>query len=370
MYDTVSNSLTEALKREGKVIYDGMNNTPINVIFRRNSDKNNTTDRVSIFYPIQENIKQGQILNYKNNSYIALNQETAENDIYYKSDLLKINTTINMIAGSEEISIKCYAGNLQSVNLITSEVISVVGGTLSLIAEDNEQSRKLDINNTFIALGATWKIVNLIYKTGICYIYVERTQDSGTAVNYTLSIVANDEYNVEDTAILTATAMADTTVITNATITWKSSDDTIATITNDGQLTCLAEGTVTITATWQEHDITETKVLTISEAAPVVQNIATITYTGSPEIKSGGSAKTFTANFTDSEGTVLSLIPIWSLDLTEAQTGKVIITEQTGNIIKLKCEMDYDIMFTSFDLHLSDSEDTCSTTQKIDIISL
>lgn len=370
MYDMLTSQFNDAIAREGKIITSANGNTSYICLFRINSDKNSTKDRTTIYYPANSNIVQGQLLKYKNDYYIALNKETAENEVYYKSDLLKVNTEIYTLVNGNELYIKCFADDLQSVNLITSEMITTVGGNLELLAEDNTDSRKLAIDSTFVALGATWKIINLYFKSGICYIYVERTASSSTTTSYTLSINAADTYNVTDTALLTATAMADTTVINNATITWTSSDSSIATITSSGQLTCIAAGTVAITATWVEHNITATKSLTLSVIAPVVAYTASITFTSPAVVKAGGSAKTFTAVFKDQAGAVVTLTPVWSFTFPSTITNQITIYAQADNYIKLKCADDTNMIGKSFQLNLSDSNNLCSTSLTVTIASL
>lgn len=370
MYDMLTSQFNDAISREGKIITSANGNTSYTCLFRINSDKNDTKSRITIYYSTMSNLTQGQLLKYKNNYYIAINQETAENEVYYKSDLLKMNTEINTIVNGYELYIKCFADDLTSIGLEYGTMITLLGGNLELITEDNIESRKLTINSTFISFGATWKIINLIYKDGICYVYVERTESSSTIINYTLSITANDTYNIDDTANLTATAMIDTTTIQNATITWNSSDTSIATITNSGQLECLASGTVTITATWIEHGITATKELTLSAATPPVTYTASISYTYNT-IKIGGSSRTFNAVFTDdSTGTIISLTPVWNLTLPNTITNQITIYEQADNYIKLRCADDKSLIGETFQLNLSDSDNLCNTSLTITIESL
>ena len=53
----------------------------------------------------------------------------------------------------------------------TFTTISTVGGNIELLTEDNQNSRLLAIDNTFNALGGTYKIINLYYKAGLAYMY-------------------------------------------------------------------------------------------------------------------------------------------------------------------------------------------------------
>lgn len=262
MYDTVNSAFTDALKREGKVINSYLDNTPYNVIFRRNSDTNKIQNTLTIYYSADSTVHAGQLLKYKGKTYLAINQETSENDTYLRSDLFETNASITSVLGGIESITPIYAYDLASVLGQGTSLVLTVGGNLKLITEDNATSRALTLNTVFVAMGGAWKIVNLIYKEGVAYIYVER--DSASAPVYTLSITSSDSYYVGDTAIFTATAKSGTDTITNATIQWSSSDTLIATIDSTGHVSFIAEGSVVFTALWVEHNLTATKSITIS----------------------------------------------------------------------------------------------------------
>lgn len=79
--------------------------------------------------------------------------------------------------------------------------------------------------------------------------------------------------NVGDTFKLTATvAPADAT---DPSLTWKSSDETVATIANDGTGATLKAGTADITATSKDGSIVATATVTVVEPAPKVDSIET-----------------------------------------------------------------------------------------------
>ena len=262
MYDTVNSAFSDALKREGKVITAYSDNTPYNVIFRRNSDTNKLQNTITIFYSADSNVHAGQLLKYKDKIYLSINQESAENDTYLKSDLRQTNAVMNYISGSTEFNVPAYAYDVNDALAVSSNTISIVGGNIKLIAENSAITRALKINDCFYALGGYWKIDNLIYKDNVIYIYVER---ESTSIIYTLSITSNDSYDRGTTAQFTAIAKAGDTVVTNANIIWNSSDTSKATVDSSGNVTFLANGSVDISAAWQEHSVSSTKSITVTE---------------------------------------------------------------------------------------------------------
>lgn len=62
------------------------------VVFRKNNDGLEDRDTSIIYYEIDAPVDIGTLLKYKGNYYIALNKETAENDVYYKSAIYCLAT--------------------------------------------------------------------------------------------------------------------------------------------------------------------------------------------------------------------------------------------------------------------------------------
>lgn len=280
MYDTVTEQFNEAIQREGKTISSYSNNTAYTVLFRKNSDSNSMNNKLTIFYPVTENISQGQLLTYKNATYITVNQETAENEVYYKSDLLQTNASIYVISNGIETSLPVYSYDISSPMAISSTTISVVSGNVHMISEYNDTSKKLEIDNTFDAIGRTWLIQNIVVKDNIVHLYCEV---QATSNKYAVSITASDSYGKGTISQLTSTATYGNTTITNATIAWSSSNTSIATIDNNGNASFLTNGSTTFTATWTEHDVSATKTINVN-AYSVYITPTTDTYTTSDSL--------------------------------------------------------------------------------------
>ena len=73
------------------------------------------------------------------------------------------------------------------------------------------------------------------------------------------------------TATLTATVTPENA--TNKAVTWKSSDDTIATVDNNGKVTAVKEGTATITVTTEDGNKTATCAVTVAAATVPVTGV-------------------------------------------------------------------------------------------------
>jgi hypothetical protein len=263
MYNTAYSAFSDALKREGKVITAYSDNTPYNVIFRTNKDTNQLTDRLTIFYSADSGIHAGQMLTYGNKHFLVLNQETPENNVYYKSDLLETNATINMIGSAGEVNMPVYAYDIADGLGQQDNVMSIISGNIHIIAEPNSIIKSLAISNQFDACGRHWKINNIISKDNIINLYCEVI--ATTPHTYSVTITANDSYHRGESAQLTAVAKQDDTIVNNISFVWTSSDISLATVDNTGLVNFLADGNVTITATWESQNVTGTKTIAITE---------------------------------------------------------------------------------------------------------
>jgi len=308
MYNTLNSAFTDALKREGKVITAYSDNTPYNVIFKRNSDTNQLQDKLTIFYPVSEGIHAGQLLTYGNKHFLTLNQESPENEIYFKSDLIETNATLHAITNGAEINVPVYAYDITNGLTQNNNVISLVSGDIHIIAEPS-LIQSLAIDSTFDAVGRHWKIDNIISKDNVKHLYCEVTQTTHT---YTVTITGNDAYHRGESAQLTATAKEDSTIINNASFVWTSSDTSLATVDNTGLVQFVGDGNVTITATWTTQNVSGTKQIAITEPDSYSLSItANDTYTtaDTPTLtaiaqKNGTTDSTATITWTSSDTTV------------------------------------------------------------------
>jgi hypothetical protein len=263
MYNTAYSAFYDALKREGKIITAYSDNTPYNVIFRTNKDTNQLTDKLTIFYSADSGIHAGQMLTYGKKYFLVLNQETPESNVYYKSNLIETNAVINMITNAGEINMPVYAYDIADGLGQQNNVMSIISGNIHIIAEPNSIIKSLAINNQFDACGRHWKINNIISKDNIINLYCE--VDATTAHTYTVIITANDSYHRGESAQLTAVAKQDDTIVNNISFVWTSSDISLATVDNTGLVNFLADGNVTITATWESQNVSGTKTIAITE---------------------------------------------------------------------------------------------------------
>ena len=87
-----------------------------------------------------------------------------------------------------------------------------------------------------------------------------------------------------------------------------------------------------------------------------------ITYLNSPTIYVGGTAKTFTTIFKDSDGNILTGISaIWSTDISVADQTKILFTDKGNNTCTLKAINDMSLIGKVVRLSVTDINNIYST---------
>ena len=264
----LSDVFQQAMKREHKTVMVQETGEQFKCFFRKNNDGINRRDTMIMFYDVNAPVKVGALLLYGDNTYLTLNKETAENDVYYKSAIIRTNGVINTHSLSV-VGLPFYGDNVNNATATNTTNFNLINGNIEVMTEDNTLSRALKIDDLFNQWGRTWKITNLFYIDGICHIVLEINANVTPTYNYSLVLTNLTSFNVapEDIATITATAYCNDVEMTKATIIYFSSDTEVATIDSSGNISYLADGEVYFTATWQEQNISEsTGTVTVASA--------------------------------------------------------------------------------------------------------
>lgn len=301
MYSPLETVFESTMQREGRTVTAYTSGAEFKAFMRRNDDGNNFEDRITLYYPTNSPVVQGSLVSYGNRIYILVNRETEENDCYYKSSGLACNGMITLNNGNV-IGVPCYAYNMNGSLIDENQVISVIDGNMEFITESNSLSRQIDINHTFNEFGRTFKVNNIYYKDGILHLVTEVTTDETPTEHLNIIIDGLSDtvtYNVGDTVQLTATLYINN-VVTTGTVTWESTNTSVATIDGNGLVTFVGNGTVAFKAYWVEKDSQNTT----NTIGVGVSEVYLVAISGRSYINMGYT-RTYTATLTDGSGNEL-----------------------------------------------------------------
>ena len=349
--NTIQKQFSDALKREGKTITTYYKNETVPCLFRKNNDNNSTDNHITIFYDVSAPISQGQLLSFNGKCFITLNKETIENDYYNKSALLECNIDLPIVINGRIKNIPCHVGELQSPTVIEGKVITTLDGRLEIMTESKDEINNIEIDTKFNLVGGYYELKNKYNKSGISYLYVERTLESPK--EYLFEITSdNTEYTKGTTTQLTAKPTINGAIDETAHITYSSSDETVAKVDDNGIITFIAEGSVIITGTWIEQSLTDTLTLSVVAGIPDTPNY-TMSITANDEL-AVGMTSTFTPHLKDDGGAEQPFTAVWDINYNGIDKSYLNLT-YSDNLCKVKVDDNaYDII--DMDLIL-----TCTT---------
>ena len=289
------------MKREGRIVVTYTSGTEFRAFFRTRDEHENQRETIIMYYDVTAPVRPGTLVMVGYGVFLALNRETTENDVYYKSTLIKCNGVFNENTGIVH-NVPFYAGNLKSSVSVGNNVITMLNGNIELITEENSLSKQIDIGHSFNEFGRTFEVTNKYIMDGIVHLIAEVRADQKTDFVYTIQIdgLLNSSVPVNSVIQLEATPYVNDNPTTGATLEWKSSDNSIATVDGTGKISGISEGEAQITIVWVEKNVSETINITV-----VNDYVPEFTYkcdiSGRTDLKNGYK-RTYTVTFTDKDG--------------------------------------------------------------------
>lgn len=285
------------MNREKITVTDFFNSDiKYDVFFRRNQRSTTPQGKVRFFYAQSTPIEIGTIFILNGSNFIVTSQDGIESDIYFTSLAVKCDTTFIVKSENKYIDVPMSVVS-DKWTVAHGSVFSMVNGAVAMFTQDNPVARCIEVNDEYYAFGGYYKVGNTFFNNGLAYFYLERQVMPHDDYKITYNGVTSFDLKDSTTYQLSYTVTNNGSVVENPTITYSSSDETIATVDSNGLMTMLKEGTVDITASYSTASTTTT--MTIANSAPTY----TISITSSTDtIKAGGSYKTLTCLFTDKDG--------------------------------------------------------------------
>lgn len=348
------------MKRECITVSDYYDSTnTYDVFFRRSRRGSNPNGKVRIYFSQDTPIDIGTTFVLKDKPYVVTSRDGDESDIFYTSMAVKCDTSFNVFSNAEKRYVSIPFVTLSDkFTLNSNSTVSMVSGAVVIYTGDNPYSREVEINENYYNYGGYYKVGNTFYNNGLAYVYMTR-EANPTEDRYTLSYNGVTSLNMSDatTYQLSYTAIKNDVVVDSPTLSYVSSNDTIATVDGNGLMTLLKEGNVKITATWTDGNNTTCETTIVISNSGVVPTTGTLTISGRANLTCGFSRK-YTAIYTDANGDDVSsnYTSVWTITDATFDTSKLTQTVN-GNQITLSFD-DVNLVGGTFTLNVVDSNGT------------
>lgn len=355
---------TNTMKKEGMVVSDYYDTSKTyTVFFRRNNRSTSPEGKLRLFYAQDTDIKIGTVFVLKDIPYIVVSQDGVESDVYYTSMAIKCDTYFTVYSNTAKGYMKIpFVTMTDKYTISSNSTISIISGTVVVYTGLNDHVKDMSINNGYYNYGGYYKVGNYFYNNNIAYLYLTR-EAMPTGDNYTLSYKGEVTFKLSlmDKYQLSYDATYNGTIVDNPMLTYVSSDTSVATVDENGLVTFHDVGTTTITTTWTDGNNTtcDTTITILGEGGGETQTpTLLVTFKGAQELKCGGTAKTLTATYTDSNGNdvTANYTTVWTITSNDFDVNDtdIMIVSITDNILKAQISDEYEnyeaqVTFTASD---------------------
>ena len=346
------------MKRECITVSDYYDRTKTyDVFFRRSRRGSNPQGKVRIYFSQDTPIDIGTMFVLKDDTYVVTSRDGDESDVFYTSMAVKCDTSFTVFSNAENRYVSIPFVTLSDkFTLSSNSTVSMISGSVVIYTGDNPYSREVELNETYYNYGGYYKVGNTFYNNGLAYVYM--TREAKPQDRYTLSYTGVTSLDMKDatTYQLSYTAIKNDVPVDSPTLTYVSSDNTIATVDGNGLMTLLKQGNVTVTATWTDGK-NATCETTIAITNSSVKPEPTLTISGSTDLKCCFERK-YTAKYTDANGNDISsnYKSVWTITNATFNTSKLTQTVN-GNQITLYYEDDT-LLGETFTLNVVDTDGT------------
>ena len=281
----------QQLQRESTTVSDYFNDTTTcKMLFRRTNRGTNPQGKLHCYFKQTEPIGIGSVIVMKGQPYVIISdKDFDESNAVYSAIAQKTNVIINGIP---------FVVDTATYGESQGTIFTQVDGDVIIYTGFNTITDKIKVNNHINAFGNSYDVINKFVKENILYIHLKQTTAIPDVYKITYNGVTSFDINDSTTYQLTYTVTNNDIVVENPTITYSSSDETVATVDSNGLMTMLKEGSVDITATAYDTSVTTTMTIANTSAPTYTISITSSTDT----ITLGRSYKTMTCRFADRDG--------------------------------------------------------------------
>lgn len=287
----------QQLQRESTVITDFFDNSKTcKMLFRRSNRGTNPQGKLHCYFKQTEPFGIGSVIVMKGQPYVIISdKDFDESNAVYSAIAKKTNVTINGIP---------FVVDTATYGESQGTIFTQVDGDVIIYTGFNTITNKIKVNDHINAFGNSYQVSNRFVKDNILYVHIKQTTTMPDVFKITYNGVTSFDINDGTTYQLSYTVTNNGSVVENPTITYSSSDETIATVDSNGLMTMLKEGSVDITASYS--DASNTTTMTIADSSTPSVDYRMDIYASSYSIRVGGSYKSLTVKYYNREGTEIT----------------------------------------------------------------
>lgn len=187
--ESINNDIKNLIESAGR-------NVLINNVARKVLISTNTNLKISEFEDryihSTHSIQRGDLIQYNNENYLIISESATRRNEKYKALMRHCNTNIEIIVVELiDTGEKDYRGapiynevettitvpsivDSKTFSVDSGNAINLVNNQITVTVQDNEQTRGIAINDTFIVNGQNRKLVNIDYsKNGLLILYCD-----------------------------------------------------------------------------------------------------------------------------------------------------------------------------------------------------
>ena len=287
----------EQLQRESTTVSDFFDNTKTcEMLFRRTNRGTNPQGKLHCYFKQTEPLGIGSIIVMKGQPYVIISdKDFDESNAVYSAIAQKTNVTINGVP---------FVVDTATYGEAQGSIFTQVDGDVIIYTGYNTIANKIKVNDYINSFGNAYQVSNKFVKENIIYIHLKQTTTTPDHYEIVYNGVTSFDIKESTTYQLSYSVTNNGNPVYKPTITYSSSDETVATVDSNGLMTMLKEGTVNITATAYSASVTTAMTIANSSTPSVdyTMNIVASSYS----IRVGGSYKSLTVKYYNSEGTEIT----------------------------------------------------------------
>ena len=287
----------QQLQREHTVVSDFFDNSKTcEMLFRRTNRGTNPQGKLHCYFKQTEPIGIGSVIVMKGQPYVIISdKDFDESNAVYSAIAQKTNVIINGIP---------FVVDTATYGEAQGSIFTQVNGDVIIYTGFNTTANKIKVNDYINSFGNAYQVSNKFVKENIIYIHLKQTTATPDHYEIVYNGVASFDINDGTTYQLSYTVTNNGNPVYKPTITYSSSDETVATVDSNGLMTMLKKGTVDITATAYSASVTTT--MTIADSSTPSVDYTMEIVASSYSIRVGGSYKSLTVKYYNREGTEIT----------------------------------------------------------------